>query len=230
MDNKTSYAKKTHIYGRIWNGIALFLFLAFPVLCALLYRAQVIWPAFVTGFIATAVIFIPVTIIEFFTFVPMLGSAGSYLAFVSGNLTNLKIPCALNALDKAGVSAESEAGEVIATIAMASSTIVTTLVIAAGVLLLAVSGFADLLASPALAPAFNNIMPALFGALGVVFIAKDPKTAAAPALVSLLFFIFGGSLAKTVGSLFVTVSVLVALGTARILYKKGLYQNDPKEA
>lgn len=223
MRQKKTYEKMTHIYGRIWNITALVLFLLFPVACGLIFQASVSWPAFITGFIATSIIFYPVTFIEFFTFVPMLGSAGSYLAFVTGNLTNLKIPCALNAMDQAGVTADSEEGELVSTIAMATSSIVTTLIIAAGVLLLAVSGFGDLLASPALAPAFNNIMPALFGALGVVFIAKDWKTAVTPAVVSLLFFVFGGSIAATVGSLFVTISVVIAIVAARILYKRGAY-------
>jgi hypothetical protein len=225
-----AYEHRTHVLGRIWNITALVLFLLYPVVCGLIFRTSVSWPAFITGFIATAVIFYPVTFIEFFTFVPMLGSAGSYLAFVTGNLTNLKIPCALNAMDKAGVSAASEEGELISTIAIATSSIVTTVIVAAGVLLMAVSGFGDLLASETLAPAFNNIMPALFGALGVVFIAKDWKTAVAPAVISLLFFIFGGAIAATVGSLFVTVSVVVAIVVARILYKRGAYGQTDKIA
>ena len=221
-----SYEQRTHLYGRIWNITALALFLAFPFACGLLFRTGIVWPAFVSGFIATAVIFFPVSFIEFFTFVPMLGSAGSYLAFVTGNLTNLIIPCALNAMDKAGVSADSEEGELISTIAIATSSIVTVIIIAVGVVLIAVSGFGNLLASHALAPAFNNIMPALFGALGVVFIAKDWKTAVAPAVVSLLFFIFGGAAARTVGSLFVTISDVIAIAIARILYKKGAYKTN----
>ena len=224
MKADRSFEHLTHVYGRIWNGAALLLFLSFPVLCSLIFDAPIAWPAFAAGNIPTAIIFIPVTIIEFVTFVPLLGSAGSYLALVTGNLTNLKIPCALNAMDKAGVSAQTEEGELVSTIAMATSSIVTTLVIALGVFLMAVSGFGNLLANPALAPAFNNIMPALFGALGVVFIARDWKTAVAPALVSLVFFIFGGAIANTVGSLFVTVSVAVAIAAARILYKKGAYK------
>ncbi|NLO37638.1 MAG: hypothetical protein GX112_14995, partial [Clostridiaceae bacterium] len=102
MKADRSFEHQTHVYGRIWNSAALLLFLSFPVLCSLIFDAPIAWPAFVAGFIPTAIIFIPVTIIEFVTFVPMLGSAGSYLAFVTGNLTNLKIPCALNAMDKAG--------------------------------------------------------------------------------------------------------------------------------
>jgi hypothetical protein len=226
MKDNNTYAHRTHLYGRLWNITALVLFLLFPVACCLIFDVSIAWTEFATGLVATAIIFVPVTVIEFFTYVPMLGSAGSYLAFVTGNLTNLKIPCALNAMDQAGVSADTEEGEIISTLAMAASSIATTAIIALGVLLIAVSGFGDILASAALAPAFNNIMPALFGALGVVFIAKDWKTAVAPAVAALLFFIFGGAVAAKVGSLFVTVSVIVAIVAARILYKRGAYKKS----
>ena len=122
-----------------------------------------------------------------FTFVPMLGTGGSYLGFVTGNLTNLKVPCALNAMEAAKVRPGSEEGEVISTIAIASSSIVTTLVIALGVFGL---GFLrPVLESPALKPAFDNILPALFGALGVVFISKNPKLAAAPLAFMVVLFL-----------------------------------------
>lgn len=33
-----------------------------------------------------------VGIVEIFTYVPMLGAGGSYLSFVTGNISNLKLP------------------------------------------------------------------------------------------------------------------------------------------
>ena len=52
-----------------------------------------------------APIFWTVGTIEVITYVPMLGVGGSYLGFVTGNLSNLKVPCALNAMQSAGVDA-----------------------------------------------------------------------------------------------------------------------------
>ena len=130
---------------------------------------------------------------------PMLGTGGSYLGFVTGNLTNLKVPCALNAMEAAKVRPGSEEGEVISTIAIASSSIVTTLVIALGVFGL---GFLrPVLESPALKPAFDNILPALFGALGVVFISKNPKLAAAPLAFMVVLFLLAPGLSSSVGVL-----------------------------
>ena len=158
--------------------------------------------------------------IETVTYVPMLGAGGSYLSFVTGNISNLKLPVALNALEQAEVSINSEEGEIISTIAIAVSSIVTTLIIILGVLL--ITPLTPLLDSPALAPAFAQILPALFGALGVVFITKNWKIAVAPVLLMLVLFIAVPALnASTVG-IMVPVGVLFTLGVSRILYKRGV--------
>jgi hypothetical protein len=149
----------------------------------------------------------------------MLGTAGSYLAFMTGNLTNLKVPCVLNALEGAGVKQGSEEAEVISTVAVAVSAIVTTAVIALGVLLLSQSG--RFLNPRCCMPAFDNILPALFGALAVVYVAKNLKIALAPLIFMIALFACVPSLAGSVGIL-VPVGALIAIGVSRVLYKKNL--------
>ena len=149
----------------------------------------------------------------------MLGAGGSYLGFVTGNLTNLKVPCALNAMQSAGVEPGTEEGEVLSTIAIAVSSIVTTVIIILGVFML--NTLRPILESPMLAPAFANILPALFGGLAVVYVSKDWKIALAPLLFMVVLFLCVPSLASSVGVL-VPVGSLLAIGVARILYKKGL--------
>ena len=79
-----------------------------------------------------------------------------------------------------------------------------------------------LLSSTVLAPAFSQILPALFGGLAVVFISKNAKLSVAPVLLMLVLFIFVPALnASTVG-IMVPVGVIFSLVVARILYKKGL--------
>ena len=158
--------------------------------------------------------------IETVTFVPMLGAGGSYLSFVTGNISNLKLPCALNALEQNGVSANSEEGEIISTVAIATSSIVTTLIIILGVLL--ITPLTPILNAPVLEPAFAQILPALFGGLGVVFVSKNWKIAVAPIALMLVLFITIPALnAGTVG-IMVPVSVIFTLIVSRILYKKNL--------
>lgn len=217
-EKKTDYRSRTHFYGRIWILSALTLFICVPAAICLHYG---VWPALhdvFVGLLGVAPVFWSVAVIEVFTYVPMLGTGGSYLGFVTGNLTNLKVPCALNAMELAHVDASSEQGEAVSTIAIATSSLVTTLIIALGVLLLV--PLRPILESEALAPAFANIVPALFGALAVVYVSKNAKIAIAPMIFMLALFISVPSLASSVG-IFVPVGALIAIGASRILYKKG---------
>lgn len=224
MDKQLSpYEEKQHVYGRIWTGSILLLMIAVPLAICVYYNA---WPPLATvlkALLGVAPMYWLVGIIEVFTYVPMLGTGGTYLGFVTGNLTNLKVPCALNAMESAKVKPGTEEGEVVSTIAIAASSITTVLVIAIGVFGLGL--LEPVLESPVLKPAFDNILPALFGALGVVFISKNPKIAAAPMLFMVVLFLCVPSLSGSV-SVLVPVGVLIAIGVARVLYKKGLLDKE----
>lgn len=216
MKNKT-YDQMTHFYGQIWIWTAIVLLLTVPASICIYYNS---WPGFtpvLKGLLGVAPIFWTVGTIEVITFTPMLGTGSSYLAFVTGNLTNLKVPSALAAMENAKVKAGTEEGEVISTIAVATSSIVTTLIIATGVLLLA--QLAPVINSEALKPAFNNILPSLFGGLAVVYVSKNWKIAMAPLFFMILLFLLVPSMAGSVGIL-VPVGALISIGAARVLYKK----------
>ena len=213
-----NYMKETDRLGKIWIWTACVVVMMVPVAACVYYNA---WPeltAVLKGLLGVAPIYWTVGVIEVITYTPMLGVGGTYLAFVTGNLTSLKAPSALSAMENCGVKPGSEEGEVISTIAIATCTIVTTLVIVAGVCLLA--AISPVLDSPALKPAFDNILPALFGGLAVVYVSKNWKLSIAPLVFMIALFSAVPSLAGSVGVL-VPVGVLVALGAARVLYKKG---------
>ena len=156
--------------------------------------------------------------IETFTYVPMRGAGGSYLSFVTGNISNLKLPCALNALQQADVSINSEEGEITSTIAIAVSSVVTTLIIILGVIL--ITPLSPILEAPVLAPAFAQILPALFGGLGVVFISKNWKIAVAPVILMLILFIAVPALNSSTVGIMVPVGVVFTIAVSRIMYKK----------
>ena len=212
------YISKTHKTGQIWIWTAVCVILFVPVAICLDYNA---WPSFsvvLKGLIGVAPIYWTVGIIEIITFTPMLGTGGTYLSFVTGNVTALKVPAALNAMESAGVKANSEEGEIISTIAITTASIVTTLIIAAGIFLFV--PLQPLLSSEKLKPAFDNIMPSLFGGLGVVYISRNWKISIAPLVFMIALFVAVPSLASSVGVL-VPVGILIALGASRIMYKKG---------
>ncbi len=220
MKNERSYSEQVHIDGRIWGLSLCALILAFPFLLCLIFGTLPKWQPMLMGMLAVLPMYWAVGIIEIFTYVPMLGAGGAYLSFVTGNISNLKLPCALDAMERAGVKANSEEGEIISTISIAVSSIVTTLIIILGVILIV--PLSPVLESPVLTPAFNQLLPALFGGLAVVFVSKNVKLSIAPIILMLLLFIFVPALnASTVG-IMVPVGVVFTIVVARILYKKGL--------
>ena len=219
MKKDLSYIDSVHRAGWIWNMSAMVIMLLFPVAVCLIFGVVPDWQGFWMGLLATAPMFWAVGVVETFTYVPMLGAGGSYLAFVTGNITNLKAPAAINALELVGADIKSEEGEIVSTIAIAVSSIVTTLIIILGVVL--IIPLDPILNSPVLAPAFDRILPALFGGLGVVFISRNWKIAIAPVVLMLILFIAIPGLGGYV-SIMVPVGVLFSLLVSRIMYKKGM--------
>ena len=219
MKEKKTYLESVHHYGRIWGLALAALILACPFLVAYFFEAQPNYPALFAGILAILPMYWAVGFVEMFTYVPMLGAGGAYLSFVTGNISNLKLPCALDAMERAGVKPSDEEGEIISTIAIATSSIVTTLIIALGVLFIV--PLTPLLESPVLEPAFAMILPALFGGLAVAFVSKNVKLAIAPMILMLVLFICVPALNEGTVGIMVPVGVIFTIIVARILYKKG---------
>lgn len=222
MDKKkkySNYPEKVHRWGRVSLVLAILLFMSYPFFTSVLFK---VWPdgaAVFQGLLAVAPVFWTVGIIEAFTFSPMLGSGGSYLGFVTGNLTAMKVPAALRAMQIAGVEPNTEEGEVVSTIAIAVSSIVTTVILVLGIVLLNI--LSPILESAKLAPAFANVLPALFGGLAIVFLAKNWKIAVAPLVLMLTLFLIRPSLSSAV-SVLIPISVAMTVAVSRIMYKKKL--------
>ena len=215
-----TYMDTVHRDGTIWNISMMIILLLFPIAVALIFNAAPDWRGLIEGLVATAPMYWAVGAVEVITFIPMLGAGGSYLSFVTGNISNLKLPCAINALENAKADPKSEEGEIISTIAIAVSSIVTIVIIALGVLL--IIPLQPLLESPVLKPAFDQMLPALFGALGVALISKNWKIAIAPIILMLALFVFVPALDSGMVGIMVPVGVLFTIGMSRILYKKGI--------
>ena len=222
MANKKNltYLESVHRDGKIWGISICLLLFAFPVAVSIIFSAVPEWKPLLKGLIATMPMYWAVGLVEIFTYVPMLGAGGTYLSFVTGNISNLKLPCAVDAMERAKVSPSSEEGEIISTISIAVSSIVTTAIIIIGVILIV--PLTPILESPVLEPAFDLILPALFGGLAVVFISKNAKLSIAPIILMLALFIFVPALNKGTVGIMVPVGVLFTVAVARIMYKKGM--------
>lgn len=211
------FNRQQHRLGRIMLIAAAVLLLAVPFLLGGIYGAFPDLKSFLNGFIKVGMVYIPVGIVEFLVYAPMLGNGGSYLTFLTGNVTNLKIPCAMNARDIARTEVGTVENEIISTLSVASSSIVTMLVIFAGVLLLV--PLTPVLENPALTPAFDTVVPALFGALGLKYFRKSMKITAIPLIsMTLLCVLVPGAISQT--SILLIPAGGMALVIGYVLWKK----------
>lgn len=220
MKKPATYMDSIHRDGKIWGLSVAALIILVPVVLCFVFNALPDWQALGQGLLATLPMYWAVGLIEIFTYVPMLGAGGTYLSFVTGNISNLKLPCAVDAMERAGTKPGTEEAEVISTISIAVSSIVTTVIIILGVIFIV--PLQPILENPVLKPAFEMILPALFGGLGVVFISKNVKLAIPPIILMLALFIFVPALNKSTVGIMVPVGVLFTLLVARIMYKKGI--------
>ncbi len=212
------FNNKLHRLGRITLILSVIFLIVLPFVVGAVFGVSPDFKAFLSGFAKVGVIYIPVAIVEFLVYTPMLGVGGSYLSFITGNVTNMKIPCVMNSKEIAGTTDGTPEHEIISTISVATSAIVTTLVIAVGVVLMV--PLQPVLQNPVLLPAFNNVVPALFGALGLKYFMKSPQIAVLPlVLMTSLYILMPALISQT--SLMLLPSGALALGLGFLLFKKG---------
>lgn len=212
------FNKGLHRIGKITMLLGIIVLMAVPFIVAGIFGASIDVSGFWAGFAKVAVVYIPVSIVEFLVYTPMLGTGGSYISFITGNVTNMKIPCAMNARDIAGTQVGTPENEIISTISTATSAIVTTLVIVVGVILLV--PLQPVLQSETLAPAFDYVVPALFGALGLKYFSKSPQIAVIPVVLMSALCIFVPSMISQTSTLIIPSGAL-ALLIGFLLFKKG---------
>ena len=222
MENKhneswAAYTRGTHRIGRICTGITLILLVGAPFLMGAYLGAMPDLSAVAKAFLSVGLVWTVSSVVEFLIYTPMLGAGGGYLAFITGNLINMKIPCAVNARDIVGAKTGTPENEIISTLSIATSSLVTILVLAFGVLLL--TPLQPILQSEALQPAFSNVVPALFGAMAYKYYRNHMNIAVAPLVVMGVLFILVPSLVSST-SMMIIPSGALAIGIAWLLYRK----------
>lgn len=211
------YNENTHTLGRICSAITLVSLLGAPFLIGWYFGAMPNLVAVGKGFLAVGLVWLVSCIAEYLIYTPMLGAGGGYLAFITGNLINMKIPCAINARDIVGAKTGTPENEIISTLSIATSSLVTIVVLAVGVMLML--PLQPLLQNPALQPAFDNVVPALFGAMAYQYYRGNLKIAAVPLVVMSVLFILVPSLTGST-SFMILPSGAMSIGMALLLHKK----------
>lgn len=219
------FNRRTHVLGRTVCVITLVLLVGAPFLIGTFLGAMPDMGAVGKGFLSVGIVWAVASVAEFLIYTPMLGAGGGYLAFITGNLINMKIPCAVNARDIAGTKTGTAENEIISTLSIATSSLVTIVVLALGVALLV--PLQPVLQSPVLQPAFANVVPALFGAMAYQYFRKNVQVAVAPLVVMSLLFMLVPSLTSST-SFMIIPSGALAIGIAYSMYRKQKKEADVK--
>ena len=219
------FNRRTHVLGRIVSAITLVLLVGAPFLIGTFLGAMPDMGAVAKGFLSVGLVWTVSSVAEFLIYTPMLGAGGGYLAFITGNLINMKIPCAVNARDIVGTKTGTAENEIISTLSIATSSLVTIVVLALGVALLV--PLQPVLQSPVLQPAFANVVPALFGAMAYQYFRKNVQVAVAPLVVMSLLFMLVPSLTRST-SFMIIPSGALAIGIAYSMYRKQKKEADVK--
>lgn len=158
-----SFQAWAHKWGRIGTLIALLYMIAIPFVVLTFYDSlPSIGEVINLSTISILMVYIPVGFSEAISYTPILG-ASSYLTFITGNIMNLKLPCAVNAMKLAKKEPNTPEGEAISSVAVAICSIMTIIILALAALLSAwISPVFEL---PAVKTASNYLIPALFGSL-----------------------------------------------------------------
>lgn len=219
------FNRRTHVLGRIVSAITLVLLVGAPFLIGTFLGAMPDMGAVAKGFLSVGLVWTVSSVVEFLIYTPMLGAGGGYLAFITGNLINMKIPCAVNARDIVGTKTGTAENEIISTLSIATSSLVTIVVLALGVALLV--PLQPVLQSPVLQPVFANVVPALFGAMAYQYFRKNVQVAVAPLVVMSLLFMLVPSLTSST-SFMIIPSGALAIGIAYSMYRKQKKEADVK--
>ncbi|MCC8023077.1 MAG: hypothetical protein LIO46_04765, partial [Clostridiales bacterium] len=201
-----NYIEQMHKFGRRSIIMALIMMFAFPVLMAVYFQmpdsfsdffsgsfdwgaffsSLFDWRVFFSGLLSVSMIYLPVCIGEVIMYSPVLGTGSTYLTFITGNISNLKLPCIMNSMSITETEEGTEEAEVIATLASASSSCMTALVMIVGVILMI--PLTPVLSNEILSPAFENLLPVLFGAIGVTYLAKSVRLGIVPIVCSVVIY------------------------------------------
>ena len=212
------YSNKIHKLGRITTLMVIIALVSVPVLLGIIFNLKVDFGATFAAFLACFALFGPAGAVEFFSFAPIFGAGGQYLAFITGNIQNMKLPAAISNVASSGYENGSPEADVISTIAVGVSSLVTMAILILGLIM--GSFLLPFLQSPVLAPAFNNLMPAIMGALAIPRFFSNPRGAVGPCLLSVVLLLtLGRPWYMKYNTYLIPVFLITAIAWSYVLYK-----------
>jgi len=206
------YLEPVHRVG-FWTCIAISIAMFLPALLLfVLYRTVAPWSAILAGMGLALTYAVPFFLIEPISYYPVYGDAGNYMSMTTGNVSNLRLPCAAVAQAVAEVPEGTRKGAVIACIGIAVSVFVGVV----GVFLGSLAGGWVTARFPVwLTNAFKTyLLPAVWGAVFGQFALRGPVYAIPALIIAGVPLLLGWK-----GYFIIPIAVFGTLLLAYALYK-----------
>lgn len=173
MKKSTSYQSWVHRFGISSSLVLLVAMTAYPILASAVYGIwpdfKVLWP----GFVAVLLFMAPYWPAETIGYMSVMGPGALYMSYITGNVTNLRMPATVGTINSLGIKPNTDECHTLAIIACGASVITSVVVIALGVVV--ATPLSPILNAPVLQPAFDYVVPALFGGLVAQTVMKGKK-------------------------------------------------------
>src|SRR5512143_4132309 len=118
---ENEFSKPIHKVGMVTCGLAIIGMFLPPVWLYLQYGVFPPISAIMVGMGLALTYAVPFFIIEPISYYPTLGDAGTYMSFLAGNISNMRLPCAAVAQSVAGVEEGTKKAELIACVGISIS-------------------------------------------------------------------------------------------------------------
>ena len=216
MQSYDQFNNKIHKMGILTTLAVGILFITVPLGITIIFGIKLDWKQVFTVSAPIAVIFGITGLCEKLSMAPVIGPGAVYLASSTGNVQNMKLPAALNAMRVVECEEGSEKGRVVSIIAVATSAFVTTFIVFLGMLFLAPL-VAPLLSNHVISPAFDNMFPALLGPMVLPVLVKNFKAAILPFGLAIIFAVVLGSRYSQLQSIVMVAVILLSIGVMKLI-------------
>lgn len=219
------FDKSINRLGRYTSIIALIFMLSIPLGIQIYYGFEIKFVEVIVASSSLIAMFLPMSVVENISYYQVIGAGGIYLSSITGNILNMKLPCAIAGMQIAGVEPGSKEGDIISIIAIGVSSIVTTVIVFLGMFFIG-QALLPILESPILAPGFANVTPAILGAVAVPNLLNNKKLSITPVILALLsFFIIGAGSFGSYQSYVLMLVMILSVGVAYLDFKKSNKEN-----
>lgn len=214
---KEKYISWLHRFGITSNLLILAGMCALPIATSIIYdlwpNFNALWPAFV----AVVLFMAPYLPAETIGYMSVMGPGALYMSYITGNVTNLRMPATVGTINALGIKPNTDECHTIAIIACGGSVITTVLIVAIGVVI--ATPLAPILELPTLQPAFDYVVPALFGGLVAQTIMKGKKDCIF-FLIPLAICLFCCYFTNINSAVYMLLAIAASVGVYLIDYKK----------